>query len=534
MKKFFSGLTKRNKSVVQQAVGPSQASDQDQYTINSKDFSDDFQQEVAQLQARIDSTKNYPVKSTLPSSSNPFIVNVFLKQPLSLTDPSTSQCVIELRTSAASKAVERAPLELCLVLDRSGSMGGAKLTQAKEAISLVVNSSDPRDILHFVVYDTDAETIFRDGKVAQKAKLCESIAGVQAQGGTSLHSGLNAAMEILKKSDQGYAKRIFLFSDGQDGGNPTGDALCGIVAEWLTKGVNTSTFGIGTDFDAVIMKGIAAAGGGGFVYMSNSAEIPEKVGMALGALQSLAAKDLNLKIEVSDGVTLTNTYSYSGFSSGVDLGTMSAPDRKQVLLELKIKPNECKEVATVAAASVAVVAKADENEEPVPPGLDEGSSEQKEEKKHEVANTSSKTVSAFKWTLTYVDIQTNTEQKKAGEACATLTSDSGALAKASEHPLVVVTAVVAESADKDAAVLDLLNNGSDDAITRAVSIKKQTVERLKAVEHLDEMGAVTWLVKRMSATCIEMESRRDIQKMRQDVSYEQYQASSNLQCAGLV
>jgi hypothetical protein len=431
-------------------------------------------------------------------------------------------------------------------------MAGAKLTQAKEAVSLVVNSSDPRDILHFVVYDSVADVIFRDGKLAQKKNLCESIAGVQARGGTSLYCGLKAAMDILQKSEQGYAKRIFLFSDGQDGGSPTGEALCAEVASWLTQGINTSSFGIGTDFDEVVMKGVAAAGGGGFVYMANSAEIPEKVGKALGALQALAAKDMNLQIEVSNGVTLTNTYSYSGFSSGVMLGTMSAPDRKQVLLQLKINPEECVEVKEGANASASgngsnsggnsvVAAKAEESEEPVPPGVEEANvSEQKEEKKAEqqaVAVTEqslSKIVSAFKWKLTYLDIATNTEQKKEGEACVTLTRDVKLLQDASEHPLVVVTAVIAESADKDATILDLLNTGSEEDIKRAVSIKKQSVESLKAVEHLDDMQAVTWLVKRMAATCAEMESRQDIQKVRQNVSYEHYQASSNLQCAGLV
>lgn len=354
-------------------------------------------------------------------------------------------------------------------------------------------------------------------------------------------------MDILQKSEQGYAKRIFLFSDGQDGGNPTGDALCGVVASWLQQGVNTSAFGIGTDFDAEIMKGIASAGGGGFVYISNSEEIPQKVKIALGALQSLAVKDLNLTIQTSEGVTLTNTYTYTGFSNGVNLGTMSASDRKQILLELKVNPKECElKSAQAVAASAAVgaavgpaVSEQKGDEEPVPPGAEEQGQEEKKEEA-QVANKpaaegqSTVKASAFRWTLTYVDVQSSTEKKMSGEAFATLTKDSKLLAKASEHPLVVVTAVVAGSADKDAAVLDLLNNGSDEAITSAISIKKQSVELLKAVEHLDEMGAVTWLVKRMTATCAEMESRANLQKMRQDVNYELYQASSNLQCAGLV
>jgi len=145
-----------------------------------------------------------------------------------------------------------------------------------------------------------------------------------------------------------------------------------------------------------------------------------------------------------------------------------------------------------------------------------------------------KSVSVFKWTLTYLDVRTSTEIKKEGEAVAILTKDAKALKAASEHPVVVVTAVISESGDRDARVLDLLNEGSDESITKAVSIKKQMAEKLKAVEHLDDMRAVTWLLSRVVATCTEMETRRDVQKMKQDVSYEQYQASSNLQCAGLI
>lgn len=185
MKKFFAGFRKSQpQSQLQTSLPKSKAkkeANKEPHMINAKDFSEEFAQEAAQLQARVENTKNYPIKAVLPSDENPFVVSVFLKEPLSLEETSSSQCVLELRTSAPKQEVQRAPLELCLVLDRSGSMSGSKLTQAKEAVSLVVNSSDPRDILHFVVYDDQSDVIFRDGKLAQKKKLCEDIAGVQVR-----------------------------------------------------------------------------------------------------------------------------------------------------------------------------------------------------------------------------------------------------------------------------------------------------------------------------------------------------------------
>jgi len=320
-------------------------------------------------------------------------------------------------------------------------------------------------------------------------------------------------VDILSSSKSGFAQRIFLFSDGQDGGTPSGDALFAQVSAWTQQGINVSTFGIGDDFDEKVMRGIANAGAGGFVYISNSTEIPEKVAKGLEALQSLVAKDVSLQIEVSPGFTLSNTYTYTGFSKGVVLGGMSAPDRKQVLLELKVQPGECRESKEGD----------DRPEEPVAPGEDE---------KKAAPSQGKMVVSAFKWTLNYVDVATSRVAVRKGEAFATLTDKAEEWKNAAEHASVVVSAVVAESGEKDQVILDLLQ--SSDNVTRAILIKRGVVAKLKAVEPLDDMNAVTWLLKRTEGTLQEMESRNDIEKMRKNVGYEQYQASQGLQCAGLI
>jgi len=141
-------------------------------------------------------------------------------------------------------------------------------------------------------------------------------------------------------------------------------------------------------------------------------------------------------------------------------------------------------------------------------------------------------VSAFKWTLNYVDVATSRVVIRKGEAMATLTENQAEWKNATEHASVVVSAVVAESGEKDQVILDLLQ--SSDNVTKAIAIKRGVVARLKAIEPLDDMNAVTWLLKRSEGTLREMESRQDMEKMRKNVGYEQYQASQGLQCAGLI
>ncbi len=79
--------------------------------------------------------------------------------------------VVSVTTSEAEVQVKRAPFELCVLLDRSGSMGGDRLNFSKEAIKLLIDNLDETDRLHFLCYDDSVSTIFVSGDLKDKNHL---------------------------------------------------------------------------------------------------------------------------------------------------------------------------------------------------------------------------------------------------------------------------------------------------------------------------------------------------------------------------
>jgi Ca-activated chloride channel family protein len=115
-----------------------------------------------------------------------------------------------------SEETKRSPINLCVVLDRSGSMdSGRKLSNAKLAIKKVIEALGADDILHLVLYGSQVETVFANANVSEREKLLKQVDNVTTEGMTNMHAGLKrGAEEVSKHAKPGYTNRIFLFSDG--------------------------------------------------------------------------------------------------------------------------------------------------------------------------------------------------------------------------------------------------------------------------------------------------------------------------------
>lgn len=128
------------------------------------------------------------------------------------------QVEFKIITGQLAVATERAPINLAIVLDRSGSMDSkGKLECAKEAIVKVIEALGDKDVLHFVVYGSKINTIFADQRCESdnKATLIAAVKKVRTEGCTNLWGGLEEGARLVSQhSKPGYTQRIFLFSDG--------------------------------------------------------------------------------------------------------------------------------------------------------------------------------------------------------------------------------------------------------------------------------------------------------------------------------
>jgi Ca-activated chloride channel family protein len=111
---------------------------------------------------------------------------------------------------------------------------------------------------------------FENARASTRQHLYNLVDAIRTAGSTNLSGGIEVGAGLLDKySHEGFARRMFLFSDGQANvGLKTRAELTNLVAGYNNKGIITDSFGIGADFDGEIMKGIADAGGSRLFFLN--------------------------------------------------------------------------------------------------------------------------------------------------------------------------------------------------------------------------------------------------------------------------
>jgi Ca-activated chloride channel family protein len=251
----------------------------------------------------------------------------------------------QIVTSALPQAavLKRPPIEIAVVLDRSGSMSGAKLAHSKQAIKEVIDNLTADDRFHLVVYDDHADVVIEDGDLSNKKALHKLVDSVRDRGSTNLCAGVESAMQLFagKSARSGVPRRIFLFSDGRvNVGIQNREGVCGVISKALAQGIETASFGIGEDFDEDLMKAIAEAGNSNYFYIENADQITKYVGAALGALLNLIGKKAVLKVRGKNGATLTKIYGHPDLVEGAKIGDIKQNNIKNILTEFEFTPKQ--------------------------------------------------------------------------------------------------------------------------------------------------------------------------------------------------
>ena len=226
--------------------------------------------------------------------------------------PAVRFCTVTITAPAAAPVAgraERVPARVAFVIDRSGSMAGSKLDMAKRAVSHAVRLLHERDRMAVVCYDHDVDVLLSGAPASAEAKTLAAsrMRAIDARGNTDLETGWKAgACELAGAggvgSDTGQNARLFLLSDGQaNQGETSADALAVTAETFRNQGINTSTFGIGADFDEHLMSRIATAGGGHFYFIEQAAQIPDLFASELGEALDIVARDAQLVIRSQGG-----------------------------------------------------------------------------------------------------------------------------------------------------------------------------------------------------------------------------------------
>ena len=206
------------------------------------------------------------------------------------------------------QTAQKVNADLICVIDISGSMSGAKIHLVRESLKVLIDMMDPKDRIALVLFSDSAQLYYDLNYLTSenKSKLKELINRINASGGTAIASGLQIAVDILKKeknkttTNSGRSSSVLLLSDGQD--NYLNDEQLGEKLKSFTKGEGLSftlnTFGYGYDHDPKIMTKLASLRDGSFFLVEDYNKVGEYFVAVLGGCISAISKNCELNVKL--------------------------------------------------------------------------------------------------------------------------------------------------------------------------------------------------------------------------------------------
>lgn len=198
-------------------------------------------------------------------------------------------------------SVTEQPISMALVLDRSGSMSGSKLEDARRAAHRFVDLLDARDELTFITFSDRVEaTALLTMSDDNKATVHAAIDAVTASGATFLSGGIDSAMSTLA-SARG-ARRMVVVSDGQPtAGIVEESGLVSLVGRAHDVGITVTALGVGAEYDGLLMQHLAERGGGMYGYLRDATVLNEVLSKEVAAARSARVRNVELVL-ATDGL----------------------------------------------------------------------------------------------------------------------------------------------------------------------------------------------------------------------------------------
>jgi len=259
-----------------------------------------------------------------------------------MAGPSEAFAALTVRADALQKQ-RRVPVNLALVIDRSGSMRGQKLLDATRAARLLLERLGPEDRLALVHYGTDVSVLPSQLVTAEaRARMADFIDAIQDEGATNISGGLEAAASELRPYTEAFrVSRIILLSDGQPTAGVTEPgALQSVAGSLRGTGLTVSGLGVGDDFNERLMQGIAEQGGGFYGYIQDSERLAEIFRRELEQAAGTVARAVELRLELPEGVTdaevMGMTARREGHTLVVPLYDLAGGQEAQVVVKLTL------------------------------------------------------------------------------------------------------------------------------------------------------------------------------------------------------
>ncbi|UBV44097.1 VWA domain-containing protein (plasmid) [Deinococcus taeanensis] len=231
-----------------------------------------------------------------------------LRPALHAEQTTTLTLLIRIHPAPVAAQAARPDLNIALVIDRSGSMGGRPLHMAREAAVAAVRQARPTDRLSVVAFDDHVDVVVPSQLVGDGEAIIRAIRTIDARGSTNLHGGwLEGATQVATHLTPRALNRVVVLSDGQVNAGVTDTQAIATHVRGLTqRGVSTSAIGLGEHYDEELLLAVANAGDGNFEHVEDAARLPTFFEEELQGLTRTTGRVVSLGLEPNPefGVTV--------------------------------------------------------------------------------------------------------------------------------------------------------------------------------------------------------------------------------------